>query len=45
MRFAAPAASGYSWCKAGAVLAVGLLSLLSPQLRAQDEAGGTRQTR
>ena len=39
MRFAAPAASWYPWCKAGSVLAVGLLSLLPLRLGAQEEAG------
>jgi hypothetical protein len=39
MRFAAPTAFGYTWCKAGAVLALGLLSLLPLRLGAQEEAG------
>jgi hypothetical protein len=39
MRFAAPAAFGYTWCKAGAVLAVGLLGLLPFRVQAQEEAG------
>jgi hypothetical protein len=39
MRFAAPAALGYTWCKAGAVLAVGLLGLLPFRVQAQEEAG------
>jgi hypothetical protein len=39
MRFAAPTAFGYTWCRAGAVLALGLLSLLPLRLGAQEEAG------
>jgi hypothetical protein len=39
MRFAAPTALGNSWCKAGAVLAVGLLGLLPFRVQAQEEAG------
>ena len=39
MRFAAPTALGNTWCKAGAVLAIGLLGLLPFRVQAQEEAG------